>query len=305
VEVDGKDRDFADNVRTTLGDPVPVNFDLQAMKQKQDAMAKAMETGQLTAEQSRGLSAEAKAQMDKQVKEREAAMKKNKALSDAFNEGMTALTAKNYEQAAGAFQKASEVDPKQHVVWAHLAESYVGEAGQKTGAEKDALLQKGYDAYTKALELKPDEAAYHNNFAIALVSGKKIPEAQAELTKAAQLDPKEAGKYYYNLGAVLTNAGQADAAVDAFKKSIEVDPNYAEAYYQVGVALMSKAQISADGKVTPAAGTQEALEKYLQLKPDGPNAESAKGLLASITGSVDTAYKNPNAPAAKKGARKK
>ena len=31
--------------------------------------------------------------------------------------------------------------------------------------------------------------------------------AQAELTKAAQLDPPNAGKYFYNLGAVLVNTG--------------------------------------------------------------------------------------------------
>src|ERR1051325_1100732 len=53
LEVDGKDRDFVDNVRTTLGDPVPVNFDLQAQKQKADAMQHAAETGQLTQEQAR------------------------------------------------------------------------------------------------------------------------------------------------------------------------------------------------------------------------------------------------------------
>src|SRR5689334_24366793 len=57
LEVDGKDRDFVDNVRTTLGDPVPVNFDLQAQKKKADAMQHAAETGQLTEEQARGMSA--------------------------------------------------------------------------------------------------------------------------------------------------------------------------------------------------------------------------------------------------------
>jgi hypothetical protein len=70
---------------------------------------------------------------------------------------------------------------------------------------------------------------------------------------------------------------------------------------------MSKAQIGADGKVTPAAGTKEALDKYLQLKPDGPNAESAKGMLAMMDAKLDTAYKNASAPAAapaKKGKKK-
>src|ERR687883_300582 len=56
VEVDGKDRDSVDNVRTRLGDPVPVNFDLQQQKARQQQLQAAAETGQLTKEQERGMS---------------------------------------------------------------------------------------------------------------------------------------------------------------------------------------------------------------------------------------------------------
>ena len=44
---------------------------------------------------------------------------------------------------------------------------------------------------------------------------------QAELKKAADLDPANGGKYYYNLGAILVNSGQNDAAGEAFKKAID------------------------------------------------------------------------------------
>ena len=305
VEVDGKDRDSVDNVRTRLGDPIPTNFDLQAQKKKAEALQKAAESGTLTKEQARDMSPEARAAIEKQVKERSEAMKKNKALNDAFNEGVNALQAKNWDAAVGAFQKAGELDAKQHVVFAQLAEAYMGQATAKTGAEHDVAMQKGLETYQKAIELKPDDSAYHNNYALALVKAKKIPEAQAELTKAAQLDPQRAGQYFYNLGAVLTNSGQSEAAAQAFQQSIAADPNYAEAYYQYGVSLMSKAQIAADGKVTPAPGTKEALEKYLALKPDGPNAESAKGMLSMMDATLDTQYKNPAAPAATKKGKKK
>jgi hypothetical protein len=40
---------------------------------------------------------------------------------------------------------------------------------------------------------------------------------------------------------------------------------------------------------------QEALNKYLELAPNGPNADSAKGLLAMLSTSVQTTYQNPNA----------
>jgi len=304
-EVDGKEVDRVDNVRTRLGDPTEVNFDLQRLKQRREALQRAAETGQLTAEQARELTPEQRAQLEKAAKERAAQLAKNRALNEAFNAGMTALQAKQYQQAVESFTKASEIDPKQHVVWAHLADAYIGLASSKTGAEQEAMLGKGLEAYLKALEIKPDEAAYHNNYALALARAKKFEEAQAELTKAAQLDPANAGRYYYNLGALLVNSGQNEPAGEAFKKAIEVDPNYADAHYQYGVSLMAKAQVTPDGKVVPPPGAREAFQKYLQLKPDGPFAEAAKGMIATIDAGVQTEYRNPAAEQKKKTTRKK
>lgn len=305
LEIDGKDVDSVKGVRTRLGDPIPVNFDLKAIKAKQDALQAAAASGTLTREQARDMSPEQRAAIEKAMKEREQAMAKNKALNDAFNQGVEALKVKQYEAAVAAFTKASELDPKQHVVWAQLAEAYMGQGGTKTGAEQEALYAKGLEAYQKALELKPEDAAYHNNFALALAKAKKFAEAQAELTKAAQLDPPQAGRYYYNLGAVLVNTGQLEPAGEAFKKAIEADPNYAPAQYQYGVYLVSKAQTTPDGKVVPVPGTREAFEAYLKLDPNGPFAESAKGMIASLQVALPTEYKNPNAPAAKKASGKK
>ena len=293
--IDGKAVDSVDNVRTKLGDPVPVDFDMKKTVAAQQEMQKAVETGTLTKEQERSLSKEQRETIEKRAKENAAAIAKNKALNDSFNTGKEALLAKNYPAAVDAFQKASEVDPKQHVIWGQLAEAEVALAGTKTGAEQQEALNKGMEAYQKAIELKPDDPAYHNNFALALAKAKKVDEAKAELAKAAQLDPSGAGKYYYNLGAVLVNTGQNDAAGEAFKKAIELDPNYADAQYQYGVYLISKATVAADGKITPPPGTAEAFQKYLELKPDGPYAEGAKGMLQSIQGSIATTYHNPNA----------
>lgn len=295
-EVGGKVVDMMDGVRTTLGDPVEVNFDLQKMKARQQAMAKAAEAGTLTQEQSREMTPEQRAAFEKQMKERHAAMAKNKALNDAFNEGMAGLQAKQWDAAVAGFTKAAELDPKQHVVWANMAEAYVGLAKTKTGAEREQALAKAGESYTKALEIKPDDPGMHNNYALALANAKKIPEAEAELKKAAELDPAGAGKYYYNLGAVLVNTGQTDAALEAFKKATELQPDYAPAQFQYATALSSKMQTTPDGKVIPPPGMKEALEKYLALDPNGQFADGAKGLLTAITGSVQTTYTNPDAP---------
>lgn len=304
LEVDGRDVDSVDNVRTSLGDSQPINFNLQETKKRQESLAKAAESGTMTKEQEHSLSAEQKAALEKATKERETALAKNKALNDAFNQGMTAVQGQQWDAAIAAFTKANEMDPKQIVIWAHLADAYMQSGTQKTGADQQAVYDKGLEAFTKAIELKPDEAAYHNNYALALVKAKKIPEAQAELTKAAELDPQNAGRYYYNLGAVLVNSGQNDAAGQAFKKAIDLDPNYADAQYQYGMYLLGQAKVTPEGKVIPADGTKEALQKYLELKPNGPFAESAKGALASIEGTVATNYENPDAAKTKKGKKK-
>ncbi len=301
--VGGREVDQVRGVRTGLGDPKEINFDLGQMVKKQQAMQKAAETGEITKEMSREMTPEQKAAFEKAAKERSESMKKNKALNDAFGAGMAALEAKDYPNAVGSFQKASELDPNQHVVWANLAESYFGVAMTKTGDEQAQNFDKGTAAYQKAIELKPDDAAYHNNFALALVKAKKIDQAQEELNKAAVLDPTKAGTYFFNLGAVMTNVGQLEGAGQAFKKATEVDPNHADAFYQYAMYLVSKAQTNADGSVTPAPGTKEALAKYVELKPDGPNAESAKGMLAAFDAKVDTEYQNPATQ--KKSSKKK
>src|SRR5262249_7070335 len=146
-------------------------------------------------------------------------------------------------------------------------------------------------------ELKPDDPGAHNNFALALGKAKKFPEMQAELKKAADLDPANGGKYYYNLGAMLVNSGQAQAAGEAFKKGIELTPTYADAYYQYGVTLIGQAKIDpASGKVTPVPGTVEAFQKYLELQPNGQWAGAAKEMLTSLGSSVEMKFTDPNAP---------
>ena len=305
VVVDGKERDSVDNVRTRLGDPLPINFDLQGQKARGEAQAKAVEAGQLPPEQARDMTPEQKAALEKQIKERAGTMKKNKDLNDSFNQGMEALKGKQYDVAVTAFNKAAEMDPKQNVIWGNLAETYSELAKGKTGAEKDATLNKAVEAYQKAIELQPSDASYHNNYALALARLNKFPEMQAELTKAVELDAPNAGRYYYNLGAVLVNSNQLVPACEAFDKAIAADKDYADAHYQKGMCLTAKATFSPDGKTIFPDGTEKEFQKYLELKPDGAFADSSKGMLQAMGAKIDTEYRNPNAPAKKTAPAKK
>jgi hypothetical protein len=81
---------------------------------------------------------------------------------------------------------------------------------------------------------------------------------------------------------------------------VETNPEYADAQYQYALALSGRLTIAPDGKMTAPPGMREALEKYLALQPNGPNAESAKALLQTIGATIQTDYTNPNAPKKKK-----
>jgi len=306
--IDGNVVDMVNGYKTTLGDHPPLGFDLrkngaQASASRQAEIQKAFETGQISDDLKHQMTPEQVAAMQKQLADKAGEIKKNSELNNAFNAGFTALQDKQYDVAVTNLEKASEIGPTQPAVWANLGDAYIGLAQSKTGADFDALAQKGIDAYAKSIELKPDDASVHNNYALALAKAHKIPEMQAELKKAADLDPATAYVKYFNLGALMTNAGQPEAAAAAFKMAIDSapdNPKNCESYYQYGLSLAAQASVSADGKITAPPGTIEAFQKYLQLAPDGKSAQLSKDMLTQLGGTIDTTFKNPNSNKKKK-----
>jgi len=307
VEVDGKAVDKLAGIKSTMAEHPATDFDLRkstnANPNTQAMVQKALETGQISDDLKRQMSSEQRAALEKQITEQGAKIKKQNALNASFNEGVTALGNKQYEAAVTSLEKAGELDPSQPAVWANLGDAYIGLAGNKTGPDFDAAMQKGMDAYNKALTLKPDDAAAHNNYALALAKAKKYPEMEAELRKAAELDPATAYTKFYNLGALLTNNGQSEAAAKAFKMAIDSapdNPRNVESYYQYGLSLAAQATVAADGKFVFPPGTVEAFQKYIDLAPTGPNAQACKDMITQLGGSIQTTFTNPNAPKKKK-----
>jgi len=123
----------------------------------------------------------------------------------------------------------------------------------------------------------------------------KADDATSAYEKAAELYPPGAAGFYFNLGATLTNLNMTGdekmrkQSIDAFDKAIAADPNNADAYYWKGQALIGMAKMEGDKMIAPQ-GTEEAFKKYLELKPDGPNAEAAKQTLALLGSKVETTY---------------
>jgi tetratricopeptide (TPR) repeat protein len=118
---------------------------------------------------------------------------------------------------------------------------------------------------------------------------KKNPEAIAAFTKAAELDPNP-GTAYFNLCATQYNTGNVDGALVSCDKAIAADPNKADAYYIKGSLLIGSGKMDKDNKFIAPPGSAEALNKYLELAPDGAHAADVKQMLAFIGSKVETSY---------------
>jgi tetratricopeptide (TPR) repeat protein len=286
---DGKELFHFNGVTVGL-DEFDLDFDLKK-EQSQQAAGQGM-----TAEQ-------AKAQQEQQAK---AAKEQNtvKSLNEKLTDAKAASDAGDFDKAIATLNDANTIDPSRDLIWFKLADAYLASAPKQTDPdEKKKRYEMAAADYQKAIDLRkaseqaakqPDNnktlAAYYNNMAQSYSKANKIDDAIAAYNQAAQLDPPGAAMYYFNEGAVLTNAGRADDANTAFDKAIAADPNKALAYYWKGINLIGKATVGKDNKMIAPEGTAQAFQKYLELDPNGPMADTAKQMLASIGATVETGF---------------
>lgn len=183
--------------------------------------------------------------------------------------GSAQFNVEDYENAVQSYQKGIEV-----------AEGYASGA-----TPKDPKNPNSDPAKAKAGE--GQMLASQGNAYLKL---NKKTEAIAAFTKAADLDPNP-GTAYFNLCATQYNSGNTEGALAACDKAIAADPNKADAYFIKGSLMLATSSLDKDGKVKATPGTAEALNKYLELAPDGPHAADVKQMLEYIGSKVETTYK--------------
>ena len=256
-------------------------------------------------------------QLKAEQEQREKISKENntvKALNDKIVEANTASAAGDFEKAIASLNEAVAMDNTRDLIWFKLGDAYRQSAPKQTDPdEKKKRYESAVTDYQKAIELRkgseqaakdPENnkklAAYYNNLAEAYSKENKVDDSITAYNQAAQLAPDNAAQYYFNEGAVLTNAGKADEANVAFDKVIAADPSKALAYYWKGINLIGKATVGKDNKMVAPDGTAEAFQKYLELDPNGPQAQVAKDMLASIGAPVETGFGTKKKPPVKK-----
>lgn len=80
--------------------------------------------------------------------------------------------------------------------------------------------------------------------------------------------------------------------MDACDKALTTDPNKADAWFIKGSLLVAESKTDKSGKVIAPPATAEALNKYLELAPDGAHVNDVKQMLDYIGATVTSTYKS-------------
>lgn len=188
----------------------------------------------------------------------------------ALEAGDAAFTAKSYGEARAQYEKAislaeqNKLDLKTDslvTIYKQIAFCYKEEGNT---AKEQEYLQKILDA---------DPA---NNEAKALLAMTAIEAGDLERGTKLLDDLEGVVKnpdVFYNVGVQFLNRDQRDEAIKYFTKAVTVDPGYVDGYFQRGMVYYGLQKLDE---------AKADFEKVVELKPDGPQATTARKVLDSM-----------------------
>ena len=173
---------------------------------------------------------------------------------------------KDYQAVLTKAEEAREGLPEEHQPTILLA---VARANAGLGNQEEAV-----DAYQRCLALEPDNSEARMELIGYLLELTRYDEAFQALEGISAADASSYDQSLLGLARQLMQKGKQEQATRAFEKVLEVNPECAEAYYELGVEYYYGAQDNVRAK--------KMLQKYLELGEDPELLDNAKTLLKVI-----------------------
>ncbi len=127
-------------------------------------------------------------------------------------------------------------------------------------------------AYEQAIEREADDPILHFNLGNVLYAAQLLAEAEMQFRRAVELDENYV-EAWNNLGTVLADLNRYGESVQVFERAIEVFPLYADAHFNIGDVYVSLGQPHL---------AHEHWKRYLQLDPKSPWAADVRSRLAQL-----------------------
>ncbi|MBF0168720.1 MAG: tetratricopeptide repeat protein [Alphaproteobacteria bacterium] len=132
---------------------------------------------------------------------------------------------------------------------------------------QDGDAEGAVELASKALELLPTSADFHNTLGEAHRAMLNIDSAKAHFRASAEA-PKPSGEGACNLAALLSDEGEKEEAALWFKRAVDLDPFKAGYQLQLGKALLALGN---------EAGAEGRFRKTLALDPINAEAHARLG----------------------------
>lgn len=146
-----------------------------------------------------------------------------------FAAGIAASNANKLDDALPILKRLADMNYDNVAVYETLAQIYEN-TNQKE--ELSNLIKKASAKY-------PDNKNFQIYELNASLDAGDVSESLKKFETAAQKDPKNA-TVLFNLAALYDKAKQTDKAIETYKKTIEINPKYGDAYFNVGVIYFNE-----------------------------------------------------------------
>jgi tetratricopeptide (TPR) repeat protein len=147
-----------------------------------------------------------------------------------YNAGLAAFNGKKIEDAIKYFELARKYNHPEPNLYVFLEQGYMITGDTATGI---AVLKEGFKRFPDSQPVQIELINYYLNKGEA-------DKALNYLKVAQQNDPKNMS-FIFAEGTLYDKMGETEKAVETYKRCIEIDPNYYDAYYNIGVVYYNKA----------------------------------------------------------------